>query len=130
MNTAQTAVGEVVGGRYRIEARLGQGGMAVVYRATHIGTGKACALKLVHPHLVTRPELVELFVREAQITGRIGDNPHIVDVFDAGADVLDFGIARSWSKRRSAPPRRSGRPRTPPPSRWGRRCGGSPSSRG
>ncbi len=60
--------------------------MAVVYRATHTGTGKACAIKLVHPHLVTRRELVDLFVREAQITGRIGNNPHIVDVFDAGAD--------------------------------------------
>lgn len=86
MNTVQTAVGDVVGGRYRLEARLGQGGMAVVYRATHLGTGKSCALKLVHPHLVMRRELVELFLREAQITGRIGDNPHIVNVFDAGAD--------------------------------------------
>ena len=86
MNTAQVAVGEVVGGRYRIEGKLGEGGMAVVYRAMHLGTGKPCAIKLVHPHLVTRRELVDLFVREAQITGRIGNNPHIVDVFDAGAD--------------------------------------------
>jgi hypothetical protein len=86
MNTMQLAVGEVVGGRYRIEGELGRGGMAVVYRATHTGTGKPCALKLVHPQLVTRRELVDLFVREAQITGRIGNNPHIVDVFDAGAD--------------------------------------------
>ena len=86
MNTMQLAVGEVVGGRYRVEAELGRGGMAVVYRATHTGTGKPCALKVVHPHLVTRRELVDLFVREAQITGRIGNNPHIVDVFDAGAD--------------------------------------------
>jgi TPR repeat protein/serine/threonine protein kinase len=86
MNTMQLAVGEVVGGRYRVEGELGRGGMAVVYRATHTGTGKPCALKVVHPHLVTRRELVELFVREAQITGRIGNNPHIVDVFDAGAD--------------------------------------------
>ncbi|MEP7121248.1 MAG: serine/threonine-protein kinase [Byssovorax sp.] len=86
MNTMQLAVGEVVGGRYRVEGELGRGGMAVVYRATHTGTGKPCALKLVHPQLVTRRELVDLFVREAQITGRIGNNPHIVDVFDAGAD--------------------------------------------
>ncbi len=88
MNTMQLAVGEVVGGRYRIEGELGRGGMAVVYRATHTGTGKPCALKVVHPQLVTRRELVDLFIREAQITGRIGNNPHIVDVFDAGADEL------------------------------------------
>ncbi|MFO0760637.1 MAG: protein kinase [Byssovorax sp.] len=86
MNAAPVAVGDVIGGRYRIEAMLGQGGMAVVYRAQHTGTGKPCALKLVHPNLVTRRELVDLFIREAQVGSRIGQNPHIIDVFDAGAD--------------------------------------------
>jgi TPR repeat protein len=84
--TAPVAVGDVIGGRYRIEALLGQGGMAIVYQARHTATGRPCALKLVHQHLVTRKELVELFVREAQVGARIGQNPHIVDVFDAGAD--------------------------------------------
>src|SRR5262249_51636348 len=55
-------------------------------RAKHTATGRPCALKLVHPHLVTRKELVDLFVREAQVGARIGQNPHIVDVFDAGVD--------------------------------------------
>lgn len=60
--------------------------MAVVYQARHTSTGKLCALKLVRPHLVSRPELLEMFVREAQIAGRIGENPHIVNVYDAGID--------------------------------------------
>lgn len=60
--------------------------MAVVYQARHTSTGKLCALKLVRPHLVSRPELLEMFVREAQIAGRIGEHPHIVNVYDAGVD--------------------------------------------
>jgi serine/threonine protein kinase len=79
-------IGDVIGSRYCIEAVLGQGGMAIVYQARNTGTGKACALKIVHPHLVTRPELVEMFVREAQVAGRIGESPYVVNVFDAGVD--------------------------------------------
>src|SRR5215213_11301439 len=79
-------MGDVIGSRYCIEAVLGQGGMAIVYQARNTGTGKACALKIVHPHLVTRPELVEMFVREAQVAGRIGESPYVVNVFDAGVD--------------------------------------------
>ena len=86
MDKAVADVGTVIGARYRIEGVLGEGGMAIVYRARHTSTGKACALKLVHRHLVSRPELVELFVREAQIAGRIGEHPNIVNVFDAGVD--------------------------------------------
>ncbi|MDC3960224.1 protein kinase [Polyangium jinanense] len=78
--------GDVIARRYRVESWLGQGNMAIVYQAKHVNTGKACALKLVHPHLVTRKEFVDLFVKEAQLGARIGENPHIVDVFDAGVD--------------------------------------------
>lgn len=83
--------GEIVAGRYRIEQWVGQGNMAMVFRATHLGTGRACALKLVHAHLVERPEIQEMFVQEARIGGRIGKNPYIVDVFDAGIDS-DRGV--------------------------------------
>ncbi len=79
-------MGDLVGGRYRIEGVLGEGGMAVVFQARHTGTGRACALKLVHPHLTSQPHLVEMFIREAQVGAKIGPNPHIVDVFDAAVD--------------------------------------------
>ncbi len=83
--------GEIIAGRYRIEQWVGQGSMAMVFRATHLNTGRACALKLVHAHLVERPEIQEMFVQEARIGGRIGKNPYIVDVFDAGIDS-DRGV--------------------------------------
>lgn len=85
-NTAPAAVGDIIAGRYRIDAWLGQGNMAVVFRATHLGTSQTCALKLVHSHLVERPEVRDMFLKEAHVGARIGRNPHIVDVFDAGFD--------------------------------------------
>lgn len=83
---AHAFAGEIIAGRYRIDAWVGQGNMAMVFRATHLGTGRECALKLVHEHLVERPEIQEMFVQEARVGGRIGKNPYIVDVFDAGID--------------------------------------------
>jgi serine/threonine-protein kinase len=80
------AVGDRIADRYRIEAWLGQGNMAVVYRAKHEGTGRQCALKLVHAHLAARQDIIDLFLREAQVGSRIGQSPYIVDVLDAGMD--------------------------------------------
>ena len=88
---APVAPGDLIDGRYHIEALLGTGGMAVVYRARHTGTQAPCALKLVHPHLVPRRALVQLFLKEARVGGRIGKSPHVVDVLDAGFDP-DRGV--------------------------------------
>jgi len=88
LGAAPAAVGDTIAGRYRIDAWLGQGAMAVVFRATHLGTSQDCALKLVLPHIVERPEVRELFLKEARVGARIGRNPHIVDVIDAGFDEV------------------------------------------
>ena len=79
-------IGDVVGGHYVVVEVLAEGGMAVVYRATNTATGKSCALKILHAQLGARPEFVELFAKEAKVTTRIGDNEHIVTVYDAGID--------------------------------------------
>ncbi len=83
---SQTQAGLVVGGRYRLEKILGEGGMAVVWRAVHTETDRVVALKLVRPNLLENEQARELFVREARIAARIGRSDHIVDVLDAGID--------------------------------------------
>lgn len=83
---ARLDIGDTVAGRYCVEARLGQGNMGAVFRARHLVTGRPCALKVIQPNLLEDPELIQMFVREAQVLGRLGASPHIADVLDAGFD--------------------------------------------
>lgn len=83
--------GDIVADRYAIEAQLGEGGMAVVFRARHTGTDRACAVKFIQPHLVKHDKTVSLFLKEAKVAGRIRPHPHIVDVLDSGYDE-DRGV--------------------------------------
>jgi serine/threonine-protein kinase len=76
--------GDIVGGAYRIEGRLGEGGMAVVYRATQTGTRRQCALKFIRPRMLTDQRAVQQFVLEARAAGRIGVHPNVVAVFETG----------------------------------------------
>ncbi|MFO0618242.1 MAG: serine/threonine-protein kinase [Polyangiaceae bacterium] len=87
MAMSAPATGLVVASRYRLEEILGEGGMAVVWRARHTETDRSVALKLVRRDLVRDEQVREMFVREARITARIGSNKHIVDVLDAGVDA-------------------------------------------
>jgi serine/threonine protein kinase len=75
--------GEVVDAKYRIDAPLGRGGMGSVYRATHLGTGREVALKVLVPELVASGAAVERFQREARALGRLR-HPNVVDVTDFG----------------------------------------------
>jgi eukaryotic-like serine/threonine-protein kinase len=50
---------------YRIEERLGTGGMGTVYRATDVRLGRVVALKFLNEQLLTRPDAVDRFRREA-----------------------------------------------------------------
>ncbi|MBI4955871.1 MAG: protein kinase [Myxococcales bacterium] len=86
--------GDLVAGRYLVEAELAGGGMAVVYRARHTGTGRSCALKLIRPELVGTADLAARFAAEARVAGQLGSHPHIVDVFDSAVDERDDGTGR------------------------------------
>src|SRR3954447_6086134 len=79
-------VGEVLDEKYRLEHLLGQGGMGAVYLATHLGTERYVALKLISPRFMRNEEFVERFKREARAAGRLR-HPNVVD-------VTDFGFAR------------------------------------
>ena len=70
-------------GEYRIEQKLGDGGMASVYGATHPLIGKKAAIKVMSPTLSADAAAVARFALEARAVNRIG-HPNIVDVFSFG----------------------------------------------
>jgi serine/threonine protein kinase len=84
-------VGIVLDDKYRLEERVGEGGMGTVYRATHIQMENTVAVKILRPHLASDRTAVERFRREARSAARIR-HPNAVAVTDFGV-TRDAGIA-------------------------------------
>ncbi|MFT3928470.1 MAG: protein kinase [Myxococcales bacterium] len=83
---SELPVGQVVGGRYRIESLLGSGGMGVLYVAEHLFTHRRVALKLLHPERGDDLEQLQArFLTEARTASAVR-HPHVVDVLDMGTD--------------------------------------------
>jgi len=78
-------VGKIVGGKYRLARRLGEGGMGEVYEAQHTVIGRRFAVKFLHAHLAKNAEAMTRFRHEAQAAGGIEHE-------NIGA-ALDFGEA-------------------------------------
>jgi len=78
---------EILDNKYQVEQLLGKGGMGAVYRATHLGTKRTVAVKVIHPQLSAYDQFVARFRREAEAAGRLR-HPNVVD-------VTDFGIAQT-----------------------------------
>jgi len=74
-----------IAGRYRIEGRLGFGGMSTVHLALDLRLERQVAVKLLAEHLAEDPTFVSRFQREAQAAARLV-HPNIVQVFDSGQD--------------------------------------------
>ena len=79
--------GVVVDGKYRIEHQLGKGGMGAVFRATHLGTTRTVAVKVIVPQFAEQDEFLLRFQREAEAAGRLR-HPNVVNVTDFGSTVL------------------------------------------
>jgi serine/threonine protein kinase len=79
-------IGEILDGKYRMDKQLGAGGMGNVYLATHLGTTRVVAVKVIAPRWAADPHFLARFQREAQACGRLR-HPNIIN-------VTDFGIAR------------------------------------
>ena len=104
--------GSVVGDRYLVEELLGEGGMGVVLAARHQFTGERVALKMLHTHLLSRPDLAARFLAEARAPAAIG-HPGIVRVLDAGTTEKGepyFAMERLEGEPLSAPMRRGPMP--------------------
>ncbi len=74
-----------IGGRYRLQRRLGYGGMSTVHLAVDLRLERQVAVKLLAEHLAEDPAFVSRFQREAQAAARL-IHPNIVQIFDSGLD--------------------------------------------
>lgn len=82
-------IGTVIHGKYRILARLGEGGMATVYKAHHELLDELHALKVIKPELARDPEFMSRFKNEA-IMARKLNHPNAVRVYDL--DIAEDGL--------------------------------------
>src|SRR5438128_2060232 len=77
-------------GHYRIEAKLGEGGMGVVYRAFDTHLDRPVAIKIVRADATTNPERKRRFVQEAKAASAL-NHPNIVHIYDiSSSDGTDF----------------------------------------
>ncbi|MFN8391340.1 MAG: protein kinase [Bdellovibrionota bacterium] len=88
-------VGRVLGGKYLILEKLGQGGMGVVYKAEQTYVDRIVAIKILHSHLTANKTFLKRFHHEARINSRI-THPNAVMLYDFGIEdgmpylVLEF----------------------------------------
>ena len=75
----------VLGGRYALRDKLGDGGMATVWRATDEVLGRDVAVKVLSPQFAADPDFLARFEREARHAARLS-HPRLVTVFDSGVD--------------------------------------------
>ena len=80
-----TLLGTTLNGRYRLEARIGAGGMSTVYRSLDETLERQVAIKLMNREVATDSDQLERFRREARWVAQLS-HPHIVGVIDAGED--------------------------------------------
>ena len=77
-------IGQVLAERYRIDARLGDGGMGTVYRGHHLALDRPVAVKLLHARLTRDASVAKRFDREALAASKL-DHPNCVRMLDAGS---------------------------------------------
>ncbi|HUB74727.1 MAG TPA: protein kinase [Solirubrobacteraceae bacterium] len=87
-----TVLGTVIGGRYRLDAEIGRGGMSTVYRAFDTVLERPVAIKLMHREYAADADQLERFRREARSVAQL-TGPHVVTVIDAGEEPAHNGEA-------------------------------------
>ncbi len=93
-----TLLGTSLGGRYRLDARIGQGGMSTVYLAFDTVLERPVAIKLLRREVASDADQLERFRREARAVARL-NHAHIVTVIDAGEERSGDGLGNGSGKR-------------------------------
>ncbi len=100
-------IGTKLSGRYRLESKLGSGGMSTVYLAIDETLGRKVAAKVMHREISDQPDQLERFRREARAVAQLS-HPNLVAVIDAGEDgghpyiVFEFVPGETLKKRIAA----------------------------
>jgi eukaryotic-like serine/threonine-protein kinase len=87
----ESLIGQILDEKYRLDKVLGRGGMGKVYQATHLGTERLVAVKVIAPELMSNDMFVKRFKREAKTAGSLR-HPNVVN-------VTDFGTANVGSEQ-------------------------------
>ena len=80
---------------FRLERRLGQGGMGEVYLAQQLSVRRQVAVKILPPGFASNPEAVQRFMHEGHLAAKL-DHANIVTVFEAGEDNGHFYLAMAY----------------------------------
>ena len=84
--TGTGLIGTVLSGRYRLESKLGSGGMSTVYLALDETLQRRVAIKVLHREMHDQPDQLERFQRESRAVAQLA-HPNVVAVIDAGDDA-------------------------------------------
>ncbi len=87
--------GRIIGGRYQVQSRVGQGGMATVYKAYDPNLRRVVAVKIIHPHLSESPDFIRRFEDEATVVGQLR-HPNIPVVYDFNHDSNGYYIVMEY----------------------------------
>jgi eukaryotic-like serine/threonine-protein kinase len=84
-STSSQMIGTVLSGRYKLEAKLGSGGMSTVYLARDNTLDRPVAVKVMHREMSEQPDQLQRFRQEARAVAKLS-HPNVVAVIDAGED--------------------------------------------
>jgi serine/threonine protein kinase len=87
---SDSLIGRIIHNRFRLEERLGVGGMGAVYRAKHLFLDRVAAIKIIQPEQKSQDHFRAWFLREARAVNMI-NHAHIVEIYDYGE--TDDGLA-------------------------------------
>jgi len=85
-NAAAQLIGQVLDGKYRLEAIIGRGGMGAVFRGLQLRMDRRIAVKVIHPELAADPAVARRFAREAKGTFKV-ESDHAIKVIDFAASA-------------------------------------------